>query len=254
MARAADVIGLSDAEPWRKAAAEILKSLPPHLFERMSSAKKVLVVPDDMLWRVPFEALPVKSGYLADATRVTYAASLTALVKPPRVAASEPLPFKVALVAAPAIPALVVETLKTTAPTWTLRASDAALAEAAKIQELIGAEGAALVTGDEATEEAVRAAAAAATVLHVEGPFRVNAASPLFSPVLLKGTEGATTPANNGVIEGREIPSAGFSTRVAVFADPASLSMRDAAAALTPFHWVWRAGGTDAVLGTTMGG
>ena len=122
-------------------------------------------------------------------------------------------------------------------------ASHAALAEAAKIQELIGAEGAALVTGEQATEEAVSAAAARRTALHVEGPFRVNAASPLFSPVLLNGTD-VTTPANNGVIEGREVPSAGFSTRVAVFGDPASLSMRDAAAALTPFHWVWRAGGT----------
>ena len=120
VARAADVIGLSDPERWRKAAAETLKSLPPHLFERMSSAKKVLIVPDDMLWRVPFEALPVKSGYLADATRVTYAASLTALVKPPRVAVSEPLPFRVALVASTRDPRPCRRNAENNSPTWTL--------------------------------------------------------------------------------------------------------------------------------------
>jgi hypothetical protein len=97
----------------------------------------------------------------------------------------------------------------------------------------------------------VRTAAATASVLHLEGPFRVNAASPLFSSVLVKGPDAAITSAtltDNGVIEGREVPSAGFSTQLVVLADPASLSMRDSAASLTPLHWVWRAGGTNALL------
>jgi hypothetical protein len=109
-----------------------------------------------------------------------------------------------------------------------------------------------VLSGDSATEDAVRSAATAASVLHVEGPFRVNAASPLFSSVLLKelepSTDRASTPAQNGILEGREVPAAGFSTRLAVFADPASLTMRDSAAALTPLHWVWRAGGTEQIV------
>ena len=253
VARAVDTIALADPEPWRKGSAEIVKSLPSEVFEQMSAATRLLVIADDMLWRVPFEALPVRAGYLTDRTRVTYAASMTSLLRPPR-ATTEPPPFKVAVVAAPALPSAVVETLKTTAPTWTLRGAEAALAATTKIQAAVGAETTMVISGESATEEALRAAASAASALHLEGPFRVNAASPLFSSVLLKEPEPAdepassAAPAQDGILEGREVPSAGFSTRVVVFADPASLTMRDSAAALTPLHWVWRAGGTEALV------
>ena len=251
VARAVELLPLAEAESWRKASAELVKSLPPGLFDQMMAAPKVRIIADDMLWRVPFEALPAGPGYLGDRTHVTYAASLTALVRPVP-STADVVPFKLAVVAAPTLPAAVIDTLKTTAPTWILRDPEAALAMSAKLQAAVDPAAVVAVTGENATEEAVRSAAATASVLHVEGPFRVNAASPLFSSVLLKAPEQSTArtspPAQNGMLEGREVPAAGFSTRVAVFADPAALTMRDSAAALTPLHWVWRAGGTGAIL------
>ena len=102
-----------------------------------------------------------------------------------------------------------------------------------------------------ATEEAFRTAAASATTLHVTGPFRLNAASPLFSPLLLTPPAEASEPPDasaNGIFEVREVPTAGVTARTLVVSDPAALTMRDAAAAVATLSWVWRAGGTDTLL------
>lgn len=250
VARAMEVIALPDPEPWRKAALEIVKSLPADVFDQITAAKKVLVIPDDLLWRVPFEALPVGAGYLADRSRVFYAPSITSIVRARPQTATAPA-FRVAIVVAPEVQPAVVESLKATAPTWTLRNAEAARAQAARIETAAGAEQVVMVAGTAATEDAVRSASAAASALHIEGPFRVNASSPLFSSVLLAAPEASAVPApasQNGVLEAREIPAAGFTNRVVVFADPAALSMRDSAAALPALQWVWRAGGTEALV------
>jgi hypothetical protein len=260
VAHAIDAAGLADPEAWRKAANELVKLLPAGVFDRMAAAPTLLVVPDDMLWRVPFEALPSGAGYLLDGTQVVYAASVTARVRA-RSGEGEPPAFRVAAAVAPDVPATVIETLKNTAPTWVLRSADAAAAGVARLEGTLGVEALHQVTGAAATEDALRTAASAASVLHVEGPFRVNAASPAFSSILLAvpppaepGDAPPPPPASNGVVEAREVPSAGWTTRVAVFADPASLSMRDSASALPALHWIWHAGGTDALLVRRWGG
>ena len=253
VARALDTIVLADPEPWRKASGEIVKALPPAVLDQVSSAKKVLVIPDDMLWRVPFEALPLGATYVFDRVPLSYAPSISSVVRARAAVASvaKAAPFRVAIVAAPAVPQATVETLKATAPTWVLRAPEAARAEASRVEAAAGAEQATMVVGEAATEEAARGAATAVSVLHVTGPFRVNAASPLFSSLLLALPESSSVPipaTKNGVLEAREVPSAGFATRIAVFADPAALSMRDAASAVPAMQWAWRAGGASGVV------
>ena len=250
VAQAVASIPLADDGLWRKEAHAISEVLLAPVLDQLATAKTVVIIPDDMLWRVPFEALPHGTSYLGDRVRVTYAPSVTAMVRE-RPEPGEPPAFRIAIVAGPSVPSVVVDSLKATAPTWTLRAPAAAIAQAARVEAVAGAEQVLLLAGDAATEEAVRGAAATASVLHLEGPVRVNAASPLFSPVLLAAppvTSEAVPLARNGVLEAREVPAAGFTARLTVFADPAALSMRDAAAAVTALHWVWRAGGTEALL------
>ena len=62
------------------------------------------------------------------------------------------------------------------------------------------------------------------TSIHLAAPFRVNGASPLFSPVLL-----APDPANDGALEAREIMNLDLHAGVAVLSDGAAMTMRDAA-------------------------
>jgi hypothetical protein len=51
---------------WRKASVELTESIPAGAWSLISDAPKVVLIPDDVLWRVPFEAFPVADGYLAE--------------------------------------------------------------------------------------------------------------------------------------------------------------------------------------------
>ena len=86
VARAVEPASLTDAESWRRASAELVKLLPAPVLAQMSAARTVVVIPDDMLWRVPFEALPSGAGYLGDQAAILYAPSITSLVRAPRLA------------------------------------------------------------------------------------------------------------------------------------------------------------------------
>ena len=70
----------------------------------------VVIVPDDLLWKVPFEALPSGEGALGERVRVTYATSLATLaasVRPPWPRLRPAATVTAALLAAPAIPAAI---------------------------------------------------------------------------------------------------------------------------------------------------
>jgi tetratricopeptide (TPR) repeat protein len=249
VARAIDSVSLGSLENWWHRAGEVSKVIPERVLTQMTEARRILVIPDDVLWRVPFEALPVSPGYLGNRATVMYATSVTSLVRAPATPA-RPATVKASIAAAPEIPQAIVETLKTTAPTWGLRAAEPAEKEAARVRAVFGEADATVLTGPTATKEAVRTAAAGASVLHVAAPFRVNAASPLFSPILLaagSATDAAPT-AGNPVLEVRELPAAELATRLLVFSDPAALSMREVAGVLSAFQWTLRAAGIDAVM------
>ena len=62
-----------------------------------------------------------------------------------------------------------------------------------------------------ATEATLAERLPQADVIHLAAPFRVNGASPLFSPVLL-----APDPANDGALEAREIMNLDLHAGVAV--------------------------------------
>ena len=73
--------------------------------------------------------------------------------------------------------------------------------------------------------------------------FRINSASPLFSPFLL-----APDAANDATLEAREIMNMGLGARVAVISDPAAMSMRDAADDAGVIAWAWAAAGVPAIV------
>jgi CHAT domain-containing protein len=256
IARAVDPAALRSVDAWREAAAELVTAIPPEVFDRLASAPRAIVVPDDVLWRVPFEALPVKAGELADRTTVVYAGSLTSLRRAPEAAASSgSVPLLV--VGSPELPAATRERVKATAPGWTLRPTDSADAEVRAVSVPFMEPPASILSGAAATEAAVRAQAPAASALHFAAPFRMNGASPLFSPILLAveparppdaGMQAAHVAENDGLLETREIMNLDLRAAVAVFSDGAATSMRDAAAAADPVRWAWRAAGVPSIV------
>jgi hypothetical protein len=260
VARALDPAALRTVEAWRTASTELVAAIPPDIFARMAAAPRAIVVPDDVLWRVPFEALPVKAGELADGTSVIYAGSVTSLIRTP---ATSPELGAVPLLAVgfPELPAAMRERINTTAPGWTLRPPDAAEAEIRGVTAPFFEPAATVLSGTGATEAALRAQAPAASALHLAAPFRMNGASPLFSPLLLavdpaprdESGPDAARP-DDGLLEAREIMNLDLRATVAVLSDGAATSMRDAAAAAATVRWAWKAAGVPSIVMTRWAG
>ncbi|HEX2281281.1 MAG TPA: CHAT domain-containing protein, partial [Thermomicrobiales bacterium] len=190
------------------------------------------------------------------------------------------------IVHSPQLPQQLLETLKTTAPTWTVRPPDAAAPEIARITKAPAEPAPIVLSGADATLDKLKSAAAglrrggraerAATgsgegltfssganqglgPLHLAAPFRINSASPLFSPLLLAAPatvikEGAPASAVPDDFEVRQLFNMDPLASVVLFSDPGALSKRDAAASTDTVAWAWRSSGTSTVIFRRWGG
>lgn len=241
IARALDGTSLTDVAAWRSNAGQVFNLLPVDVLSLIRAASTVIVMPDDLLWRMPFEAMPVDGGYLADRAVVTYLPSLRAVSVP---AASPPPDGVATIVTGPQLAATVVDELKVTAPSWTLRPADVASAEATAVSAVMTDPAPRLLAGMDATAASAKSAAASAPIVHIGAPFRINAASPLFSAVLLTDSR----------LDARDVFEWQTSATVVTLADPAALSMRDGASAIVPIHWAWKAAGSEGMIVRRWGG
>jgi CHAT domain-containing protein len=260
---------LNDLAAWRKAVADLLALVPQPVVARLATASKVIVIPHDVLWRVPFDALPSGREMLIDHATITMAGSLDGLLRSSVPAAGST--DSIVAVGSPRIDSARLDRLKQVAPGWSVRTSETADAEMKGIAEAYPPGRAVLLAQEAATESAVRTRAADAAVLHFATPFRINAASPLFSPILLATPEpsepappvpASTSPpapqapatsskrdlAEDGTLELREIMNLTLGGRLAVLSDGTAAAMRDAAAAADVVQWGWLASGVPAVL------
>lgn len=259
--RALDGKALASVILWQKESADLFSILPAEVVDRLAAAKSIIVVPDDVLWRVPFEAMPVETGFLADRASVAYAASIGALTSVPPAQPTDPN-APVVIVAAPELPPQVLEKLKTTAPTWAIRPAEAAMAEVERITSAPGDNPPIVLTGADATEGQLKRASA----LHVGAPFRINSAGPLFSPILLTPPppvieegepaikEEEPAPPVDAELETRDLFNMDAPGASVMFSDPAALSKRNAAEAAATVHWAWRSAGTTTTIFRRWGG
>jgi hypothetical protein len=113
------------------------------------------------------------------------------------------------------------------APGWPLRDPAAAEAELVRLAAVHGGSGITSLTGSAATEGAIRERLGTAALLHFAMPFRINAASPLFSPLLTSiaarsPVQPAPDNAEDGAIELREVVDMAVRARVVVLSDGAA--------------------------------
>jgi CHAT domain-containing protein/tetratricopeptide (TPR) repeat protein len=255
---------LADPGAWKKAASELIALLPPPLVTRLDAASQIMIVPHEVLWRVPFQALPSGDGYLADHATVVLAGSVAMLR---RAGDREPATGgPLLMVGAPQFTQPRIDRMKQVAPAWTLRAADEARSE---IDAGSGApgEGKDVLVGAAATERALRDALPRAGRIHIAAPFRINAASPLFSSILLTELAPAAEPApttpdpaapsrartasdstDDGALELREVMNLSATARVGVLSDGAATSMRDSAPAASVVEWGWLAAGVPSLV------
>jgi CHAT domain-containing protein len=244
---------LRSLEDWRRASSELVKSLPAATLPALASARHAVVIPHEMLWRVPFEALANGDRFVADGTAVVYAASVSTLLRtPPRPQTERPEAYLLAA-AAPQVSEGVLQRIRQTAPEWSIRDESTGKRE---LEEIVGAlpesGGVVALSGEAATEAALRERLPDAAAIHIGVPFRVNGASPLFSPAVLAGTAREKTASSadseDAVLEAREVMNMALRADVAVLSDGAAMSMRDAADDLATVQWAWRAAGVPTLV------
>ncbi|MEO7276252.1 MAG: CHAT domain-containing protein [Vicinamibacterales bacterium] len=266
---------LKDDTLWRAAIAPVLDAIPADALARLAQAPRVFVLPHELLWRVPFEALPVAGEYLGGRAAVTYLSSISARLRPEAVPSRAASPL-VAIGSPEIAPALATQ-LAQTAPDWIIRSAEAASREIAAVSAGREVEAPVRLSGAAATKRAVRDSLAQAGVIHFATPFRVSRGNVLFSSMLLADPTTAATPTPpaapaaavtdaaptapaadspgatsydpaDAMLDLRDVINATSNARLVVFSDGGGLSRRDAASDAGTVQWAWRAAGVPAVV------
>jgi hypothetical protein len=239
---------LQDVAAWKVAAEPLRGLLIAPISDKLRDRTRCVIVPDEVLWKVPFEALPDGDGDLASRMTVSYATSLTTLALQRQIPASarpDQPRVNAAFVAAPAIPPAIRAQLALTQPGWKEPDAAAALARVQESGKAYG-DGATVRSADEATKPAVRELLGTADVLQVSGPFHVSGPAPLFSSLLLAGASDAAPDAVRW--EAREWFAAKASVRLLVIDDASTFGAAGAGGALDTLAWAAAAAGVPAIV------
>jgi hypothetical protein len=236
IAKALQASVLADAGEWQKQSSPIAVALLGAIAERLNGRDRCTIVPDDLLWKVPFEALSIGEGPVAGRIRVGYATSLAAMTVEARAQANRQTTdaISAALFAAPVIPDAVRTQLTLAQTGWKAPDETSTLGATSEDARPYGA-AATLKASADATESALRSALATADVLHIAAPFQASGASPLFSMVVLAGT--ADQLDNDGRWEVREWFRGTSRAAVAVIADGSSFGNAGIAGAMDTIAW-----------------
>ena len=232
---------LQDVGEWGTRTAPLVTALIDPIATRLHEHDRVVFIPDDLLWKVPFEALPGVDGVAT----VTYATSLATLALERGLA---PLPSEhraAAVLAAPAIADAVRAQMTLVLPSWKAPDSAGALAGAQAVASTYG-DAATLRSAADASETAARTLAAGADVLHVQAPLQVSGATPLLSSILLATT--GDTPAEDGRFEVREWFTVAARARVIVLPDGSAFGAAGVGNAMDAIAWAAAAAGASTLL------
>jgi tetratricopeptide (TPR) repeat protein/CHAT domain-containing protein len=252
---------LADPAASRKGMTELAALLPGPVVSQLQRASRVAIIPHEVLWRIPFNALPSGDGYLSDHATVVLAGSVAMFT---RALDRAPVPdAPMIAVGAPQLASPRLDRFRQVAPSWILRAAEDGVNEIAAAGGGT-ADASTVLTGTAATERAVRDALPRAGRLQISAPFRINAASPLFSVIVLTAPDPAEPPtatdgaapgqvrtveaADDGALELREVMNLSSAARLTVLSDGAATAMRDSAATVQVLQWGWLAAGVPSVL------
>jgi CHAT domain-containing protein len=237
---------LRDAAQWRTRAAPLAAALLDPIASRLAERDRIVFVPDDLLWKVPLEALPLGDGDVTSRANATYATSLATLALerhvPPAAHAEPPV---AAVLAAPAIPDAIRAQLLLALSTWTPQDAEASRA-AAQADAAAYGDTVTLRTGPEASEAAARTLVAAADVLHVQAPLQISVTAPLLSSIVLAATGEA--PPDDGRFEARDLFGLAGRARVMVLPDGTAFGAAGVGHAMDGLAWSAAAAGVSTLV------
>ena len=193
----------------------------------LKGKKMLIVVPDDVLWEVPFQALQDKAGrYLIEDHSVFYAPSLTVLREMKRkdsIAPASAAPTNsVALGSTPTFlafgdPALSSKTvarLRSVERNERLGPLPESREEVETLGKLYGRSRSEVFVGADATEERAKSEMTRFRILHFATHGILDGINPLYSNLVL--SQSASDPGEDGLLEAREIMEMRLKADIAV--------------------------------------
>ena len=253
-------------ETFRQPARELYDLLMKPAEEQLASKTKLVIVPDGILWRVPFEALEsADDSYLIDRVSLSYAPSLSALrefTKPreriARVAKSAAIPRArsprtstrtatqaLAAFGNPLLTKEIVERVEVTYNDETLPSSLERETEIEKLKTLYGDVQSRVFAGAQATEERAKLEATRSGVLHFAARAILDDTGPMYALIAL--APGGSAKQDDGFLQTWEIVNLDSQARLIVLSD-SSIKRERAGEAIIALAWSWFVAGTPAML------
>jgi CHAT domain-containing protein len=231
--RALEQLLASRSEDYSRSARELYDLLLKPAGDQLVLKTKLIVVPDGVLWRLPFEALqPAEDHYVADQMQVSYAPSLSALRDMWKPRATRRGNTQLSAFSSPIFTRQFKQRLELA---YTDRKFEITQQQDDEIRSVANAYGnpkSQLLTGTAATEERFRLEAARASVLHFAAPALLDDMSAMSSFVGL----GASDNGPDGFLQAREIMN--LQTRAQLVVLSAAQSNGNYAGGAT-LGWAW---------------
>jgi CHAT domain-containing protein/uncharacterized protein HemY len=209
--------------------------------EQFTGKSRLVIVPDGVLWKIPFEAMqPGADRYVLDQFAVSYAPSVAALRefhKPRRdVAASSLL-----AVESPVVPAQVTERINLSYQNIQFGSATPG-SEIESFLSFYPTSRRKLFTGSLATEDAVKRAIAYANVVHIAAPALLDDATPMSSFIALSNAGSS----DDGFLQTGEILKLQTSAKLAVLSHASHLG--NYSTAPLAMSWAWFVAGAPDLM------
>jgi CHAT domain-containing protein/tetratricopeptide (TPR) repeat protein len=189
---------------FKGAARALCDSLLQPIEARIRGGSRLVIVPDDVLWELPFQALkPGPGTYLIERHALSYAPSLSALREMARASAVRPAVRTFLGVGNPALPGRAAERRPGLHRSVPLSALPEAEREIRTLGRMYGRERSKLLTGAAAREAVVKRELPKHDVVHLATHGVFDDMSPLYSQIVLAQSEGDAE--EDGLLEAWEI-------------------------------------------------
>ena len=169
--------------------------------------RRLVIVPDGVLWGLPFQALVDSNGhYLLEDCAVSYAPSLTALDAMRQVKSARKQSRGDRLLLAMGNPVQsnrAQERTKAILPERDFASVPRAETEVRRLRQIYGEDRSRIYTGRQATERQFKSEASDARIVHLATHGILNNASPLYSYLLLAAADNDSS--EDGLLEAREL-------------------------------------------------
>ena len=213
--------------------------------EQIGAKSRLIIIPDGVLWDVPFAAVqPSPEQYLVDQKTLSYAISVTALAEMEKNRSVRPMRPAVLAFADPVLTNELVERLKTTYRGLPLQQTSDPSTQIEQLRSIYGKTRSQFYTGVTAKKEKARNEASSHPLLHFATRAFLDQSVPLYSFIVLSADASA-----DGLLRLWEVTSLNSKARLVVLPNSNLAQARARYSnALIAMSWAWFVAGTPTVV------